>query len=127
MSATRTRRCSTTNEGYLPAVDLRSTCTEGMVDSAGNNFNFNTGGTPGQRVSEEKFAAHLTHAEHATIPCYRHIVMKGEWPAFVKAQLSINVSYYVWPLTCRYCARKQTFRMEGAPDVGGNLHWTFVN
>jgi hypothetical protein len=116
-----------TNEGYLPAVDLRSTCAEGMIDSAGNDLKFNTGGDPEQRDSEEKFADHLNHTGHATIPCYRHIVMTGQWPALVKARLSINVSYYVWPFTCRYCTRQQTFRMEGAPDVSGNLHWTFVN
>ena len=70
-----------TNEGYLPAVDLRSTCAEGMIDSAGNDLKFNTGGDPEQRDSEEKFADHLNHTGHATIPCYRHIVMTGQWPA----------------------------------------------
>lgn len=108
-----------TNEGYLPADDLRATCTEAMGDSARNDWNFNTG-------DEEQFADRLYHSGRATLPCYRHIVMKGPWPRFVRTQLSVKVIYYVWPLTCPFCTRHQTFRMEGASDEHGKMHWAFV-
>jgi hypothetical protein len=49
-----------TNEGYFPALDLRSTCTEGMVDSARNDINFNTGGDPERRGSKNLRIALIT-------------------------------------------------------------------
>jgi hypothetical protein len=54
------------------------------------------------------------------------ISMKGPWPRFVRTQLSVKVIYYVWPLTCPFCTRHQTFRMEGASDEHGKMHWAFV-
>jgi hypothetical protein len=109
---------SVTNAGYVPATDLDALCDAKFEDAWHNTFN-------SVQMPFEHFAEHLPHSGRVTIPCFREIELRN-WP-LIRAELTVTVTYSLYPMTWHLLRRHQTFRFRAVKDSTGLLHWTFLS
>jgi hypothetical protein len=93
------------NEGILPAVSLDAMCTYNFeLNGKGVSGSFSNMSTP-----YPAFFDSLHHSATATLPCFQSIDLRSSALPVASADMKTQVSYYVWPFTCSFCKRHQTF------------------
>jgi hypothetical protein len=109
---------SVTNDGYLPVTKLDAACAPNYEGSGGIHISRNTHLFP-------EFADYLAHSGRATLPCFKVIDLPTR--KTIDADLTVIISYSVWPVAWRFLRRHQAFRFKTIEGNDGQLHWAYVN
>jgi hypothetical protein len=111
---------SVANEGYFPVTDLNADCH--MSPSADNH-----GNTFAVDFAPESFAGFLSHSQKATLPCFRTIALEGSGALSVTGDLTVTVTYSLYPFSLRILRRHQQFHFRAVSGRDGRKYWTYIN
>jgi hypothetical protein len=116
------------NDGYAPIADLDVDCLPEFLTKDGGEMDASV-------LQFLHFADYLHHSGKASIPCFTALSTNPQIPAsfmtfnstgFVKAELTVTISYSFYPLHSRHFRRHQSFRFHGVNDSSGHMQWTFI-
>jgi hypothetical protein len=111
------------NEGLLPAVSLDADCSFSF-DMTGKGM---SGSVSDMSTPYPNFSDTLRHSGTVTLPCFQSIDLRSSALPLASAVMKTRVSYFVWPFTCSFCKRHQTFRFKGSVRGDLPMQWTFVH
>jgi hypothetical protein len=110
---------SVRNDGYLPVTNLEANChIQPSVNSYGNYFDITD--------STQQFAASLSYSQRATLPCFSMVSFGGSPPLPGFGDLTITVTYSVYPFSFRWLRKSQQFHFKAIPGKDNRMHWIYV-